>query len=551
MSSPSKTDLGSTTTIPMDNNLDKVNFSQEQQTGGSGIGENINDINNNAIIIVNDGDDEEEKESLLVASKTSKSTHLLLEPLLAQPHPNDQYKNSDENQDAIKNPKQQPLSKWPDLLDDESALEKNLLQPLPRDIDQLRKNVEENGTMTIRSITWNQQAQGFPSIKILREQMLLPSYFHLVVVGTQECENTIAKSLLYPCKVNWEKLCLDALGFDYELVRGHSLQASHLALYAHRSIVHLLSEVESTAVATGFCDKLGNKGGIAIKVKIGKTKFCFLTAHLSAFQNQMDKRTFEFLKISKEVARTFGHAERILRDGIMDNSTSSSSSEERRTNANNADVFVDDDCLRDDFGPRTFKSHNTAMSTTLTCSFCTKCSKSFRQCSWCCCPDRIKKNDKHNPLLEAFDHVIWCGDFNFRIHGTRDIVDTLLKQNRCDVLLDNDQLTMLMQYDRAFKGFKEGPVTFRPTYKFDRLSDSYDTSSKRRIPAWTDRILFKENSRIEVLSYCSARNVRTSDHRPVYASFRCSFDVDDTKDPKEVPRELLRSESRSEVCVIS
>jgi hypothetical protein len=229
MSSPSKTDLGSTTTIPMDTNLDKVKLSQEQQTGSSDIGENINDINNNAIIMVNDGgDEEEEKESLLVGSNTStKPTHLL-QPLLAQPHPNDQCTNSDEDQDAIKNSKQQPLSKWPDLLDDESALEKNLLQPLPRDISQLRKNVEEHGTMTIRSITWNQQAQGFPSIKTLREQMLLPSYFHLVVVGTQECENTIAKSLLYPCKVNWEKLCLDALGFDYELVRGHSLQASHL-----------------------------------------------------------------------------------------------------------------------------------------------------------------------------------------------------------------------------------------------------------------------------------------------------------------------------------
>lgn len=235
------------------------------------------------------------------------------------------------------------------------------------------------------------------------------------------------------------------------------------ALYAHRSIVHLLSKVESTAVATGFCDKLGNKGGIAIKVNVGETKFCFLTAHLSAYQNQMDKRTLEFIKISKEVSRTFA----TMNGGIMDESTSTSCSDEQIPKESSAkvDLFVDD-CLDKDSRHDSFNS----TSTTLTCSFCSKCSKSIRHCSLCCCPDRGIKSDKYNPLLDGFDHVIWCGDFNFRINGTRDIVDTLLKQNRCDVLLDNDQLTMLMQYDKAFKGFKEGPVTFRPTYKFDRLS---------------------------------------------------------------------------------
>mmetsp|Transcript_16231 Transcript_16231/g.30700 ORF Transcript_16231/g.30700 Transcript_16231/m.30700 type:complete len:547 (+) Transcript_16231:228-1868(+) len=481
-----------------------------------------------------------EKESLLLTIQSEQNT-------------NDPCTNSHEQND--KHPKRQPLDKWPDPLDDESALERNLLQPLQRDVGQAKNTVEENGTITVRSITWNQHAQDFPSIQTLREQLLLPSYFHLVVVGTQECENTIAKSLLYPSKVNWEKHCLDALGFDYELVRGHSLQASHLALYAHRSIVHLLSEVDSTAVATGLCDKLGNKGGIAIKIKIGTTKFCFLTAHLSAYQHQMSKRTFEFLKISKEVSRAFGHVaiESSTEEGMMDDSTSSASYyEEQRPKLVVASVnkkvdLFEDNCL-DKENPRLRRADT---STTLACSFCSTCSRSIRQCRVCCNPGRIK-NDKYNPLLDAFDHVIWCGDFNFRIHGTRDIVDTLLKKNRCDVLLHNDQLTMLMQYDKAFKGFKEGPVTFRPTYKFDKLSDKYDTSSKRRIPAWTDRIIFKENSRIELLSYCSARNLRISDHRPVYASFRCFFDLDDTENRKELQsKELMRSESRSEVCVIS
>ena len=43
----------------------------------------------------------------------------------------------------------------------------------------------------------------------------------------------------------------------------------------------------------------------------------------------------------------------------------------------------------------------------------------------------------------------------------------------------------------VFSGFQEGPVNFAPTYKYDLFSDDYDTSEKQRIPAWTDRVLWR------------------------------------------------------------
>lgn len=42
-----------------------------------------------------------------------------------------------------------------------------------------------------------------------------------------------------------------------------------------------------------------------------------------------------------------------------------------------------------------------------------------------------------------------------------------------------------------FHGFSEGNITFAPTFKFDVGTNHYDSSSKQRVPSYTDRILFK------------------------------------------------------------
>jgi hypothetical protein len=58
-------------------------------------------------------------------------------------------------------------------------------------------------------------------------------------------------------------------------------------------------------------------------------------------------------------------------------------------------------------------------------------------------------------------------------------------------LLARDQLGAARRAKRAFLGFEEEAIAFPPTYRFDRESDVYDSSEKRRIPAYTDRILYK------------------------------------------------------------
>jgi len=94
-----------------------------------------------------------------------------------------------------------------------------------------------------------------------------------------------------------------------------------------------------------------------------------------------------------------------------------------------------------------------------------------------------------------FDRVIVMGDWNYRIDGTRDDVEAMVTAGDVEGLLTRDQFTREHVGGRVARGYAEGPMQFRPTYKWDRgASGGYDTGEKRRIPAWTDRILFRSVS---------------------------------------------------------
>ena len=81
-----------------------------------------------------------------------------------------------------------------------------------------------------------------------------------------------------------------------------------------------------------------------------------------------------------------------------------------------------------------------------------------------------------------------------------------------------DELALQIAAGRAFLNFCEAPVAFAPTYKLDPNSDRYDSTPKRRVPAWTDRVLFSPDG-LAPYEYKSVPGARGSDHRPVYGKF--------------------------------
>lgn len=122
------------------------------------------------------------------------------------------------------------------------------------------------------------------------------------------------------------------------------------------------------------------------------------------------------------------------------------------------------------------------------------------------------------------DHEICIlnGDLNYRIDSMpRNTVIEAVKARNLPKLLDRDQLLASRRKNPGFRlrAFNEAPITFAPTYKYDVGTDQYDSSEKKRSPAWCDRLLYRGVGRIKQLEY-RRHEVKVSDHRPVSGLFK-------------------------------
>ncbi|XP_017881089.1 inositol polyphosphate 5-phosphatase E isoform X2 [Ceratina calcarata] len=162
-------------------------------------------------------------------------------------------------------------------------------------------------------------------------------------------------------------------------------------------------------------------------------------------------------------------------------------------------------------------------------------------------PKDLPTRHKSKDVTQNFDCVFWCGDLNFRLAQPREeviqwVTDTSFPQ-QSPVNLHKDQLQTILNEGAVLRGFEEAPITFPPTYKYDPGTQNFDSSSKQRTPAYTDRILFKgkghtrgyirrvsyessgshKDGVIECLVYDSVPSICTSDHKPVWGVFKTTI----------------------------
>lgn len=169
------------------------------------------------------------------------------------------------------------------------------------------------------------------------------------------------------------------------------------------------------------------------------------------------------------------------------------------------------------------------------------------------------RNQQLRQLLKlvegTYDYCVIAGDLNYRIEVEYDECLNMINSGEIEKLMALDQLNQTRTTDPIISRLKEPKkCSFMPTYKFDKDSDIYDTSPKKRVPSWTDRVLIKRGRKrlsvgttdqisfdvvnspplnFPVMPKCvtfQRGTCRFSDHRSVLSCFKFQIpDIDEEK----------------------
>ncbi|KAI8638810.1 Endonuclease/exonuclease/phosphatase [Parasitella parasitica] len=307
--------------------------------------------------------------------------------------------------------------------------------------------------------------------------------------------NTEAYIRYDPAKENaWVKAIIDSLkdgGRDYYKVESKQLVTMLMIVIAKNDHRPFISQVSSTYAGVGLMNMMGNKGGISVRLRFHDSYLCFVTSHLAAFTEKTEKRNQDFAEISKRLV--FPQKPDRLTEYVYYSWNDGGDEGVSFLEAKN--------------GTRDWKTEASIF---------------------------------HN------DFLVWCGDLNYRVNLNEAAIKNWLRQDRLDVLLDFDQLSIERSAGRTFQMFEEGHITFAPTYKYDPGTDQYDTSEKRRAPSWTDRILWKKGREsatkqsLQLKSYKDCMEMMMSDHKPVRALLELNIRQINSQLQKQTKEKLVQ-----------
>ena len=239
-----------------------------------------------------------------------------------------------------------------------------------------------------------------------------------------------------------------------------------LFVYVRREIVHHTSAARVAAAGTGLLGVMGNKGAVAVSLRVHSSTLCFVTCHLAHGGGAAEARNADY--------RTL--CERLVFDGSE------------------------------------LESHPVKPEASLL-------------------PETV----------ESHEFVVWFGDLNYRIDLPSEVIRKAVASADYAPLLASDQLRNAQAWGAAFVGYEEAPITFAPTYKYDPGTDVYDTSEKRRPPAYCDRVLWRGPKKHAACTTYGRHELRAADHRPVSAALALSVAVPNEERRQEVHREIVRT----------
>ncbi|XP_022878980.1 type I inositol polyphosphate 5-phosphatase 12-like isoform X2 [Olea europaea var. sylvestris] len=343
----------------------------------------------------------------------------------------------------------------------------------------------------------------------------------IVVVGLQEVEMGAGFLAMSAAKETvglegssvgqwWQDHIGKALdeGSTFERTGSRQLAALLIAIWVRKALRTHVGDLDVGAVACGLGRAIGNKGGVGLRLRVYDRIMCFVNCHFAAHLEAVNRRNADFNHIFRTM--TFTRSTNLLQGAAA--GVSSSSQMLRGTNA----VPI--------------------------------------------------KPDEGKPDLAEADLIIFTGDFNYRLFGiTYDEARDFVSQRCFDWLREKDQLRAEMKAGKVFQGMREALIRFPPTYKFEKGKPGlggYDSGEKKRIPAWCDRVLYRDNRGTQtegcsvecpvvasIVQYEARMDVTESDHKPV----RCKLNVDIAHVDRSVRRQefgkILKSNGEIRACL--
>ena len=261
----------------------------------------------------------------------------------------------------------------------------------------------------------------------------------------------------------------------YECVAMRYLVGVMIAVYVKTKHRGAVRDVKDAVAPVGVMGVMGNKGGASVRLRVYDTTACFVCAHLAAHRGAVAQRNADFSNI---MAKTEFVDDALTEAGAAGGAPGGGGGGGGPGTSG---------------GPSTLGAYG----------------------------------------VSDHDIIVWFGDFNYRIVES-------VSTERCfelaaggeaelDTLRARDQCVIERTAGRVFPGFSEGPLTFRPTYKFQPGSSVYEQrpEKKLRAPAWCDRILWKTGPGVDPrhfrqLYYGSVDGIMLSDHKPVHALFEAA-----------------------------
>ncbi len=314
----------------------------------------------------------------------------------------------------------------------------------------------------------------------------------LYVLGLQEIVslNLVQQSLYSdPTTIaKWQDALEAALPKGYKLVSSYQLVGLLSLVYASPEIAATISNESTVSTGTGVLGYMGNKGAIATRLVLSEaTRLVFANCHLASGhdQNSLDRRCWDYSKIitqTKFAPVEYGGVEEDDGDKIGDEDF----------------IFLYGDLnFRLDGLPGDDIKRLLMLHTRGEYGINKKPSKTHIDDDGVI----VMRNNPDDDGTNTPGMVSRETSFEDEDEELRDPDDFLPDphddpaslQATLDSLLPHDQLRRVIKQRKAFhEGWREGSITFLPTYKYDVDTISlFDSSEKMRAPSWCDRVLFR------------------------------------------------------------